>query len=479
MSLENLAKVQTHDFCHRQTQSQYFALHKIFDIMDNLGSLLEKYDIPVPRYTSYPTVPFWDENSFSRPLWEEKVKNAIQKDNRLSLYVHLPYCEKICTYCGCNKRITQNHAVEIPYLNSVLDEWTIYQSIFQIRPKIEEIHLGGGTPTFFSAKNLKRLIEGILNEADVSLDAEFSFEAHPNNTTFEHLEVLQKLGFSRLSLGIQDFDPVVQKAINRPQTFEQTEQIFLWARELGYSSVNADLIYGLPKQSLDSVCHTIEKVKLLRPDRIAFYSYAHVPWKSPTQRGYQDSDLPQASQKRELYEKGRELLLEAGYEELGLDHFALPDEALALAAKNGAMHRNFMGYTTQKTELLIGLGASSISDSITAFAQNHKEIETYQLTVSQGLLPVAKGHALDEEDLHIRNEILSLMCLGQTKVELSRLKKIEARLEPLIADKLIEIEQDKIKVMPIGKPFLRNVALCLDERYHSQAKVEQVFSRAI
>ncbi len=447
--------------------------------MNNLTYLLEKYDQPVPRYTSYPTVPFWDESTFSPELWQQQVSAAISRDPRISLYIHLPYCEKICTYCGCNKRITQNHAVEKPYIESLLAEWAIYKGIFSVLPVIEEIHLGGGTPTFFSAQNLSDLIVSILKDTQSSSHPEFSFEAHPNSTTFEHLEALKLLGFSRLSLGIQDFDPVVQKAINRPQTYEQTAQIFFWARQVGYESINADLIYGLPKQTLDSVRHTIEKVQELRPDRIAFYSYAHVPWKSPTQRGYQDSDLPQAAQKRELYEVGRELLLKAGYVELGLDHFALPDEALAKAAKNGTMHRNFMGYTTQKTNLLIGLGVSSISDTLTAFAQNHKEIEAYQQSVAAAELPVFKGHILSQEDLSVRAEILSLMCQGKVKVDKNRLKTVESRLEPLLSDQIIQLKDGQVTLKETGRPFLRNVALCFDERFHAQDLKEQLFSKAI
>ncbi len=448
--------------------------------MENrLSQLLEKYDVPVPRYTSYPTVPYWETEGFGVELWEKQVRLAFSRSQSVSLYIHLPYCEKICTYCGCNKRITKNHEVETPYIQSVLQEWSLYLQVLGAKPIVEEIHLGGGTPTFFSAENLKALVSGILDNSQAAHCPEYSFEAHPNSTTVAHLQTLYDLGFRRLSLGIQDFDPQVQRVINRLQSFEATRAVFEAARKIGYESINADLIYGLPKQTLHSVLDTIEKVKALRPDRIAFYSYAHVPWKSPTQRGYSDEDLPKAAEKRALYEAGRSVLLENGYYELGLDHFALPGEALHQAAMAGTMHRNFMGYTPKKTSLLIGLGASSISDTLTAFAQNHKEIEDYQAAVAAGKLPVVKGHLLTDEDLKVRDEVLALMCQGRVKLEDKRMKTVLPRLEPLLADGLVELQDSKLIVSPIGRAFLRNIALQFDERYHARRKDAGIFSQAI
>ena len=249
--------------------------------------LIDKYNVAAPRYTSYPTVPYWNKEPFDKQLWAKHVRSAFEVSNKkdgISVYIHLPFCENLCTYCGCNTRITKNHAVEQPYIEALLIEWAMYCHMFTDRPILREIHLGGGTPTFFSPENLKRLIKSILADADVHPEADFGFEGHPANTTYEHLKVLYELGFRRLSLGIQDFDPKVQFIINRIQTFEQVKEVTEQARQIGYTSINYDLIYGLPLQTIESLTDTVEKVNLLMPDRIAFYSYAHVPWIKPGQR---------------------------------------------------------------------------------------------------------------------------------------------------------------------------------------------------
>lgn len=258
-------------------------------------SLTQKYDIPCPRYTSYPTVPYWDEPGFSLTKWKEEVKKTFYATNLqtgISLYIHLPFCEQLCTYCACNKRITVNHQVEAPYIKTLLKEWHMYLDLFGEKPVISELHLGGGTPTFFSASNLELLIGTIFANAIVPEHPEYSLEVHPNYTTEEQLKVLHNLGFWRMSAGIQDFAPKVQFLINRRQTFEQTEKVFTAARNVGYDSINADIIYGLPGQTFESVENTIELMSRLTPDRVAFYSYAHVPWKSKGQRRYSEEDLP-------------------------------------------------------------------------------------------------------------------------------------------------------------------------------------------
>ncbi len=293
-------------------------------------NLIKKYNIQAPRYTSYPTVPYW-ENNLTTEQWKIEVKKSFDKTNAnegISLYIHLPFCQSLCTYCGCNTRITVNHAVEQPYLKAVLKEWEMYVDLFKGIPRIKEIHLGGGTPTFFSPLHLKELLEGIISKAKVCENYEFSFEAQPNNTTYEHLKVLRELGFSRLSLGIQDFDPKVQDIVNRVQPFENVERVTNQAREVGYKSINFDLIYGLPLQKKWSVIDTINKVNLLKPDRIALYSYAHVPWVKPGQRKFTELDLPKDEEKGELYETGRAMLEKEGYAEIGMDHFALKSDSL-------------------------------------------------------------------------------------------------------------------------------------------------------
>ena len=450
----------------------------------NLNQLIDKYHVAVPRYTSYPTVPYWNSIPPTVEEWSSTVKDAFQLSNDqdgISLYLHLPYCESLCTYCGCNSRITKNHQVELPYINALLKEWSLYLQIFGDKPKIKEIHLGGGTPTFFSAENLKMLIEGILASAEVHPDAEFSFEAHPANTLPEHLKTLHKLGFTRLSLGIQDFDPEVQLIINRFQSFEQVQQITKQAREIGYTSINYDLIYGLPLQNLKGLEETIRLVGLLQPDRLAFYSYAHVPWVKPGQRKFTEAHLPTLEQKQALYKLGRELFAELGYKEVGMDHFALPSDSLFEADKAGKLHRNFMGYTHQYTRLLVGLGVSSIGDSWTAFAQNVKKVEEYLELVNQGELPIFKGHLLSTEDEVIRKHILNIMCKGKTdwKDEYYRHHALAlslSRLDDLQADGLIEFDENGLEVKPIGKRFLRNICMALDARLWDKQTQEQLFS---
>ena len=323
-----------------------------------LKSLVNKYNIAGPRYTSYPTVPYWNQESFSLKKWKSSLIQSFKESNSeegISLYIHLPFCESLCTFCGCNKRITKQHSVESPYINAVLKEWQLYLELFDKKPVIKELHLGGGTPTFFSPENLKHFILEILRTSELAVDHEFSFEGHPNNTTREHLQALYDVGFRRVSYGVQDYNETVQKAIHRIQPFENVKKATELAREIGYTSVGHDIIFGLPFQTLEHVEETILKTKELLPDRLAFYSYAHVPWiKGNGQRGFNDTDLPSAELKRNQYELGKELLAEVGYEEIGMDHFALTTDSLYQSMTQGDLHRNFMGYTASKTQAMIG-----------------------------------------------------------------------------------------------------------------------------
>ena len=442
------------------------------------ADLIKKYNVAAPRYTSYPPVPNWETETFTEDIWLNSVKISYQEslNTGLSLYIHLPFCENLCTYCGCNTRITKNHQVEKPYIEAVLKEWTMYVKLLGGKPLIADIHLGGGTPTFFSPENLELLISGILSQAEIKEEAEFSFEAHPANTTEAHLRTLYQLGFKRLSLGIQDFDPVVQEIINRKQSVEQVEFVTRTAREIGYTSINYDLIYGLPLQTLISVQNTVAEVIRLQPDRIAYYSYAHVPWVKPGQRKFTELDLPADDKKRALYNTGSELLFNAGYVDIGMDHFALRTDSLHQAAKSGTLHRNFMGYTEQPSQLLIGLGVSSISDSLYAFAQNSKTVEQYLKDISENRFSIAKGHKLTARDLRIRQQILHVMC-GHT-ANLNALEPLtestKDALELLKDDALISISDGILSVNEIGRPFLRNICMALDERLQQQPS--QLFS---
>lgn len=459
-----------------------YILHQ-FCIMIDRNALLKKYDLPVPRYTSYPTVPLWQPDTLGSDIWISEVNKAFASFNtkEVSIYIHLPFCEKLCTYCGCNKKITHNHKVEDPYIQAVLKEWNMYLNWLGDTPVITEIHLGGGTPTFFSPDNLKSLIQGITSKATLASDFQFSVEVHPVVTSYAHLQTLASLGFTRLSVGIQDFDPDVQRLINRPQSFEQTRDVIDFAKMVGFTSISADLIYGLPKQTQDSVTRTMEAVRLLRPDRISFYSYAHVPWKSPGQRLYDETDLPVGEYKRTLYEIGRDCLESYGYKELGMDHFALPDDALFQAAHHHNLHRNFMGYTTAPSEILIGLGASAISDIGSAFQQNEKDYKLYQQALNHGLQPYYTGHLLTPEDQKIRMQIQSLMCnlfVGHITDSLP-IDQLE-ELKIMEAEGLIEIIDHSLYVKPEGKMFLRNIAAVLDVRLRRKTiSLQPMFSKSV
>lgn len=451
-------------------------------------SLFQKYNVPGPRYTSYPTVPYWEDSSFSYEKWLDSVRTSFVESNTtqgISLYIHLPFCESLCTFCGCHKHITKRHEMEDPYIQNVLKEWRLYLAVLPSRPRIKEIHLGGGTPTFFSPENLQYLIDQIFEGADRAEGFQFSFEGHPNNTTQEHLERLYGLGFTRVSYGVQDYSPEVQKAIHRIQPFANVERVTLQAREIGYSSISHDLVFGLPFQKEEDMRYTIDCTNHLRPDRISFYSYAHVPWvKGTGQRGFDENDLPTPDKKRHLYEIGKQQLLDNGYIEIGMDHFALPSDEMYESFVRGTLHRNFMGYTASKTQLMIGLGISAISDSWYGFAQNVKTIKEYEEVLSQDRIPVYRGHILSEEDLILRRHILNLMCQFHTSWEMPQLQFAEAeevkmRLSEMEKDGLIHLLPQGIEVTDVGKPFVRNICMAFDLRLQRNVPTTRIFSMTI
>ncbi|MBC5836650.1 oxygen-independent coproporphyrinogen III oxidase [Flavobacterium muglaense] len=452
------------------------------------NTLIQKYNVPGPRYTSYPTVPYWNETDFMYENWIATLKQSFIESNTregISLYIHLPFCESMCTFCGCNKRITKNHEVENPYIQAVLKEWKLYCGILGEQPIVKEIHLGGGTPTFFSPKNLEDLINGIFCHAKKAVDYEFSFEGHPNNTTHAHLQKLYDLGFRRVSFGVQDYSPKVQKAIHREQPFHNVAKVTFWAREIGYTSIGHDIIFGLPFQEIADVIDTIEKTKSLQPDRLAFYSYAHVPWiKGNGQRGFKDEDIPKDQEKRMLYQVGKELLLENGYHEVGMDHFALKTDSLYDAFETGKLHRNFMGYSSSKTKLMIGLGVSSISDSWYSFAQNEKNLEDYYQILEWDKLPIYRGHLLTAEDLIIRKHILNLMCQFETSWEnksdyFDEIPEILIQLKEMETDGLVILNKNSIQVTEAGKPYVRNICMAFDLLLKRKAPDTKLFSMTI
>ncbi|MEN8965537.1 MAG: oxygen-independent coproporphyrinogen III oxidase [Polaribacter sp.] len=451
-------------------------------------SLIQKYNIAGPRYTSYPTVPYWNKAGIQKQDWIQSFQKSFKESNQsegISVYIHLPFCESLCTFCACHKHITKRHEVEEEYIETLLKEWKLYMALLDEKPIVKELHLGGGTPTFFSKENLQFLMNGIFSIAEKHPEHEFSFEGHPNNTTKEQLQTLFDCGFTRVSFGVQDYNEKVQKAIHRIQPFEAVEQVTKWSREIGYTSVSHDLIFGLPFQTKENVIHTINKTKELQPDRISFYSYAHVPWvKGVGQRGFNENDLPKDENKRALYELGKELFATLGYQEIGMDHFALKTDSLYKATVNKTIHRNFMGYTASKTQLMIGLGMSAISDSWYAFAQNVKTVKEYQQLVNAGEIPIFRGHLLTEEDRVIRKHILNIMCHFSTSweketMQIKNIKKHLALLKEMENDGLVKIEKNKVIIPEKARPFVRNICMAFDVHLLENKPKTQLFSMTI
>jgi oxygen-independent coproporphyrinogen-3 oxidase len=375
--------------------------------------------------------------------------------------------------------------VEETYLQAVEKEWKLYRKLMKQAPVIREIHLGGGTPTFFSPKNLSRLLNAITKNSVIHPYHEFSIEGHPNNTTQKHIDTLYSLGFRRISYGVQDLDPEVQRIINRIQPIENVRTATDYARIAGFTSVNFDLIYGLPIQTTESIEKTIQKVITLKPERIAFYSYAHVPWTSKGQRLFDESHLPAAEEKLQLYIKGKDLLTAAGYYDIGMDHFALPTDELYKAKMTGQLHRNFMGYTTQNSGLLLGLGVSAISDLGNSFAQNDKTLHNYYECIDKNMLAVKRGFFLNQEDVSFRQYIKDIACKGSTVFQPQHLPLLQELCFPELSepvnDGLVVYDTKHLQLTLKGHFFIRNICSAFDlylRRNHSSA-TQITFSKAI
>jgi oxygen-independent coproporphyrinogen-3 oxidase len=451
--------------------------------------LLRRHDRPGPRYTSYPTAPHFHDG-----YGEAALRGAIVDSNRLgrplSLYVHVPYCSSPCFYCGCNRVITRDHCKGIAYVARVLSEADLMAPQFDPAREVIQLHLGGGTPNFLAPAQMRELIEGLRQRFTLSTAAsrDFSIELDPRFVTRADIAVLAELGFNRASLGVQDFDPDVQKAINREQGVEATLDILRACREYGLRSVNVDLIYGLPKQTLAGFAQTLETVLRERPDRLAVYGYAHLPHLFRAQRQIADADLPSPEQKLALLGLAVQRLSEAGYQYIGMDHFALPEEDLSRAQRAGQLHRNFMGYTTHADTDLVGLGASAISHIGNTYSQNPRELPAWEAAVDAGRLPVWRGLALDQDDV-LRAELIGqLMCQGEVDG-----RALAARhgvdfetyfadglraLAALQADGLAEYTQGVVRATERGRPLLRLLAMCFD-RYLAQPDQPVRYSRAI
>ncbi len=441
------------------------------------SELFKKYNFLAPRYTSYPSSQYWTDIPTPED-WIDSLNKTLSKSNStLSLYIHIPFCESLCTFCGCSTSITKNHSIEIPYIQALEKELDIYLEKVPSLSSTElvEFYIGGGTPTFLSDENLERLISIVLNKLKLSKIAELSIEIDPRVTRMSQIEFLFNKGFRNLSVGVQDFDSEVQKIINRNQSFEITKKLIEFSRELGYKSINIDLIYGLPKQTVSSISKTIELSLELKPNKITFYSYAHVPWIKDSQRLYTENDLPDQDEKRILQETGRLLLEKSLYYEIGMDNFVLQKDILWESYMKGKLHRNLMGYTSIKSNIVLGLGTSAISESFDCYHQNEKIEVKYRKIVSEGKIPTIKGHKLSLSEIIHKELLLKLISTGEVEVPENILEDCKKYLHVLQLDGLIQWEHSKLKITEIGKPFLKIICTVFDEKLKQNLTNKRLF----
>ncbi|HLD69566.1 MAG TPA: oxygen-independent coproporphyrinogen III oxidase [Candidatus Omnitrophota bacterium] len=450
--------------------------------------ILTKYDTPGPRYTSYPTAPEWSGEVTSQ-IYHSKLKEFGQSPQTLSLYVHIPFCESLCTFCGCTVAIRKQepkHGDE--YLEFLFKEIELVSEAIGTKKRIRQLHWGGGTPTFLSEDQMERLFKKIAENFEIELNGEIAVEIDPRTIDRSKLQKLRQLKFNRVSMGVQDFDPQVQEAVNRIQPFELVENCVRWCRELKFHSVNFDLIYGLPHQTRETFRQTIEKVLTLRPDRIALYSFAYVPWLKKHQSKLSQECLPGKDEKLEIFLQSREQLLKNGYQAIAMDHFALRTDEMSKAFTTGVLYRNFMGYTVKPADEYIGVGVSAIGFLENTYVQNHKTLPQYYESLRQNELPIERGKILQQDD-QIRQWVINhLMCQFEIDKEEFRktfelefdeyFKEEEDHLSRCREDGLVVLLQEKIKVTDLGKIFIRNVCMGFDW-YLRQTNAHRRFSRTV
>jgi oxygen-independent coproporphyrinogen III oxidase len=455
--------------------------------------LLRRLDVPGPRYTSYPTADRFVE-AFGAAQYRQALHTRAQGAARnaglapLSLYVHIPFCESVCYFCACNKVITRQHDRAAPYLDAIEREVALHVAEIGPRQPVSQLHLGGGTPTFLTDSELDRLMQMLDQAFAIAPNAEISIEVDPRTADPARLAHFAGLGFNRLSFGVQDFDEQVQRAVHRAQSHESVKSLLEAARALGFRSTNVDLIYGLPMQTAASLAHTVEQVRALRPDRIALYAYAHLPQRFKPQRRIDITQLPLPQQKITMLAQAIAGFVAEGYHYIGMDHFALPDDTLAVARRQGRLHRNFQGYSTQPDNDLIGLGVSAIGRVGATYSQNAKTLNEYTDALGQGQLPVTRGLALTRDDVLRRAVIMALMCQGRVEFEsialahLIDFHKVFATelvaLRGLEASGLVKLDAGSIEVTGLGRYFVRSVAMVFDRHLQADRTREQ-FSRVI
>jgi oxygen-independent coproporphyrinogen-3 oxidase len=454
--------------------------------------LLRRLDVPGPRYTSYPTadrfVEAFGAETYRQALRQRAQGAVVGGAQPLSIYVHIPFCEQLCYYCACNKIITKHKSRGAEYLLDLQREIELHAAELGRGQPVSQLHLGGGSPTFLSDEELAQLMAMLRSAFKLQVEAEISIEVDPRTATRERLRNLAAMGFNRVSFGIQDFDPEVQVAVHRVQSFDSVRELVAEARALRFESINADLIYGLPKQTPESFRRTIAQVAELRPTRVAMYAYAHLPQRFKPQRRIDDHALPTAEQRVQMLRAGLAGFVANGYTYIGMDHFALPGDALAIAKRQGRLHRNFQGYTTQPDCDLVSLGVSAIGRIGATYSQNAKTLPEYHDALAQGNFPIVRGLALTRDDLIRRAVIMALMCQGRVEfesIELAHLVKMREvfapeleQLRPLQAMGLVEVGEREIQVTATGWFFVRAVAMVFDR--HLQAdRVRERFSRII
>lgn len=432
-------------------------------------NLIDKYNVPCPRYTSYPPVPVW--KGISRESWFTNLSNSLLKDPSLSLYIHVPFCRELCAFCGCTKVITKDKSKGRDFLDAIKKEWELLSPNLKIKPNLKEMHLGGGSPSWLAADELDELLTFFLDNKKFHFDIndlELSIELDPRTTTYEQIIVLKKHNFKRVSLGVQDINPNVLTAIHRKQTFELIENIFSWLRNNDILQINVDLIYGLPHQSPQSIIDTLEKINTLKPTRIALYSYAHIPSLKPAQKIVERHGLPSAEEKNTLYNTAKKFLESSEYVEIGMDHFAKKEDKLYIAYLEGKLHRNFMGYTVNYSQNLLGLGPSSLSSTEKAFAQNEKEYKEWRKFILNNEIPIVHGHELSPKEEEKRKMIMNLMCKFETKLNQNSLEDWQkVMLLNLSNDQIVEWNHDKLRATKLGKTFIRNICMAIDDTFSS------------
>lgn len=451
-----------------------------------VAELVHRYDRPGPRYTSYPTAPAWSDGFGPADFEAELARRPA--DRPLSLYVHIPFCHERCLYCGCNVVITRHEEVAVPYLDDILTDIDLVHDKLTGSRRAVQLHFGGGTPTYLAPAQLAGIVERVFDRFDFDPDAEISIEVDPAVTTLDHIRTLRRLGFNRISMGVQDLDPKVQAAVNREQPASELRAFFDHCRNEGFPSINVDLIYGLPHQSVESFTQTVASILEWGPDRVAMFSYAHVPWIKPHQKLMPEEALPGADEKLSIFLAARRAFLAADYDAIGLDHFARREDELSVARRKVALRRNFMGYTTRPASDVLAFGMSSISELDACYAQNQSRLSKYQTAVRAGELPVHRGARLSAEDRLRRDVIMDLMCntvIDKARLEATHGIRFDAHfatelreLAPLEEDGLVELTGDRVSVTPYGQLLLRNVAMAFDQ-YLPHAPDKPLFSRTV